>query len=475
MLKNERLKQGIIDKIALFLNNKYNKVFKDKNFSMSELKYEISKLLNGKNMKQFKFNESIKKIEKSILKTVSNNRMIKYKPVEMNKINTLLSFRNQENIQENTKKRKSTKLTSNLEEESKNQECKENKRIQSAIPKESNLKINIKQNSDEFPYPTEKVERLREREKNKWAIQANKEYEEYLKEQNKIKKDNYEKKLKQKEILEAQIKEKKEYMQKMKQEEMNFGPSFTSLKFEESKDNKEINKEVQKIRRPLSSKPCIQRRKEEIEYQRKIEEDLKRYKEEEDIKKKKLRDKYKEIQKENYENALKKRKEKLLEKKENENNDNICEYIFNKEDIKKKEEINKKQKNKDEFNKIKINQNIKHQIAINNYENQKYKKEIEQEEKKYVNEKLIQNEKKKKMLTEYKKGLDEQIREKQKIKELYCKEKINENKDNLNINNQIIEENILKKKEKYERINNYKKDLDEQIEKNKKYKINEEF
>ena len=124
MLKNERLKQGIIDKIALFLNNKYNKVFKDKNFSMSELKYEISKLLNGKNMKQFKFNESIKKIEKSILKTVSNNRMIKYKPVEMNKINTLLSFRNQENIQENTKKRKSTKLTSNLEEESKNQECK---------------------------------------------------------------------------------------------------------------------------------------------------------------------------------------------------------------------------------------------------------------------------------------------------------------------------------------------------------------
>ena len=79
------------------------------------------------------------------------------------------------------------------------------------------------------------------------------------------------------------------------------------------------------------------------------------------------------------------------------------------------------------------------------------------------------------MLTEYKKGLDEQIREKQKIKELYSKEKINENKDNLNINNQIIEENILKKKEKYERINNYKKDLDEQIEKNKKYKINEEF
>ena len=44
---------------------------------------------------------------------------------------------------------------------------------------------------------------------------------------------------------------------------------------------------------------------------------------------------------------------------------------INKEDIKKKEEINKKQKNKDEFNKIKINQNIKHQIAINNYQDKK--------------------------------------------------------------------------------------------------------
>ena len=66
------------------------------------------------------------------------------------------------------------------------------------------------------------MEKLREREKNKWAIQANKEYEEYLKEQDKIKRDNYEKKLKQRKILEEQIKERKEYEQKMKQEEKKF-------------------------------------------------------------------------------------------------------------------------------------------------------------------------------------------------------------------------------------------------------------
>jgi len=233
MSKNERLKQVNIDKIALFLSNKYNKVFKDKNFSMNELKYEISRLLVGKNMKLFNFNESIKKIEKSILKTVSNFGEIKYEPVQMDKINNLLSYNNN-TIQSNTLSNAQRKIPINnkikeyapkLEEERKNQDILKPQRIQSAIPKSNKLNLNknnAKKNSNEIPYPTEKMEKLREREKNKWAIQANKEYEEYLKEQDKIKRDNYEKKLKQRKILEEQIKERKEYEQKMKQEEKKF-------------------------------------------------------------------------------------------------------------------------------------------------------------------------------------------------------------------------------------------------------------
>ena len=112
-------------------------------------------------------------------------------------------------------------------------------------------------------------------------------------------------------------------------------------------------------------------------------------------------------------------------------------------------------------------------MAINNYENQKYKREIEQEKKKFINEELAQNEKKKKMMNEFKQGLDEQIKEKQKLKELKNKAKINENKDNLDINNQIIEENNIRNKIKYEKINNYKKELDEQVERNKKMKQND--
>ena len=492
MSKNERLKQINIDKIALFLNNKYNKIFKDKNFTMNSLKYEISRLLIGKNMKLFKFDESIKKIEKSILKKLSSYGEIKYEPVQMDKINNLLTYNNynnDDNIPSNTlfnnparipKKNTPKKFATKLEEERKNQDCIQQPRIQSALPKSNKLNLNgntnTKKNSNEIPYPTEKMEKLREREKNKWAIQINKEYEEYLKEQDKLKKDNYEKKLKQRKFLEEQIKQRKEYQQKIKLEEKNVQPSITSLKFDDEKKTiiNYMNNEKENNRRPLSSKPMIKRRNEEIEYQKKIEEDYKKYQEEENLKKKKLKDKYKEIEKENYENALKKKKEKIFEKEKEKNEKNDINIFVDKEN-KTKEIINKNQIKNEELNKNKINQNMKHQMAINNYENQKYKREIEQEQIKLINEEMLQKEKKKKMINDFKKGLDEQIKEKQKFKEKVKETKINENKDNLDINNKIIEENNLKNKIKYEKINNYKKDLDEQIERNKKLKQNDEF
>ena len=484
MSKNELMKQINIDKIALFLSNKYNKIFKDKNFTMNILKNEISRLLIGKNMKLFNFNESIKKIEKSILKRVSNYGEIKYEPIQMDKINNLLSYNNtitsQPNIISNKSgnnpiKNKLKEYAPKIQEEQKNPEHLKSQRIQSAFPKSNKLNLIInKKDLKDIPYPTEKMEKLREREKNRWAVQANKEFEEYLKEQDKLKKDNYEKKMKQRKFLEQQIKEKKEYEKKIKQEEKDIQPYFTSLKFKENNQNKGKEKLEENIRRPLSSKPLIKRRTEEIEYQKKIEEDLKKYQEQENVKKKNLRDKYKEIEKENYENALKKKKEKILEREIEKNEKNNI-NLFNKEDNRMKEIIRQKQIKIDELSKSNINQNIKHQMAINNYENQKYKREIEQEKKKYINEELVRKEKKKKIMNDFKKGLDEQIKEKEKIKKLKLMEKINENNDNLEIKNKIIEENNMRSKIKYQRINNYKKDLDEQIENNKKLKQNEQL
>ena len=58
------------------------------------------------------------------------------------------------------------------------------------------------------------------------------------------------------------------------------------------------------------------------------------------------------------------------------------------------------------------------------------------------------------------------------MREINNKGKFEENKDCLNIKNQLQEEKNIRNKEKYEKIFNYKKQLDEQIEKNKKFKQN---
>ena len=476
MTKNERLKQANVDKISVFLSKKYNKVFKDKGFTNEILKQEISKLLIGKDMKTFNFNENIKKIEKSILKKVTNYGEIKYEPVQMAKINNLLSG-NQNDIQGNIQNQKQNVVNipnnSNMMAPKSLENVKNSLNSQKQIENESNLNKNVKYTNargkaNEIPYPTEKMEKLKEREKNKWAIQANKEYENYMKEQEQLKKTNYEKKLKQREILEQQIKEKKEKDLKMKQEEKG-QPSLTSLNFEISTKNNTINKQNERIRRPASSKPLNWQKKEEMEYQKKVVEDNKKYEEEQKKKQKSLRDKYKEIEKENYENALKKR-QKIMEEKNLEKKENNDLNMFNEEANRTLQLMKIKQKNAEEINRM--NQNMKHQQAINNYEEQKYKRERELEQKKYNDEEIVKKEKKQKMISEYKKGLDEQIQEKKKRKELNDRKKIDENNDNLNINNQINEEKNLKNKQKYEKIYNYKKELDEQIEKNKKFKQN---
>ena len=486
MTKNEKLKQANIDKISLFLNKKYKKVFKDKQFTMEILKQEVSRLLLGKDMKTFNFNESIKKIEKEILKKVSNFGEIKYEPVQMAKINDLLYYKSnqlQENKQ-NTKKENiprpnNLKIKAPKSENDRVNKLNSQKRVQSALPNNQNMNLNIKNNSkgkknNEIPYPTEKMEKLKEREKNKWAIQINKEHEQYLKEQEQLKKTIYEKKLRQREILEKQIKEKKDKAQRIREEEKR-QPSLTSLNFGNNDiniNNNLINKQIEKPKRPLSSNPLISRKKEEINYQKKIEEDLKKYEEEEKIKRKALREKYKEIEKENYENALKKKQKKEYEKELEKNEKNDL-NMFNEEANRTLQLMKMKQKNAEDLNRI--NQNMKHQIAINNYEELKYKREREQEQKKINDEELLLKERKQKMINDYRKGLDEQVKEKQMLKEINNKVKFDENKDCLNIKNQLQEEQNNRNKEKYEKINNYKKELDEQIEKNKKFKQNKEL
>ena len=185
MTKNEKLKQANIDKISLFLSHKYNKVFKDKNFTIDILKQEISKLLVGKNMKTFKFNDNIRAIEKSILKKLANYGEAKYEPIQMEKINNLLSYKdnlvspkNMNNQNPPVQMDKKIKAPKSAGERIKNVN-------NIPLPQNKNMNItnnNVKKNN-EIPYPTEKMEKLKERENNKWALQTKKEHEQYIKEQ----------------------------------------------------------------------------------------------------------------------------------------------------------------------------------------------------------------------------------------------------------------------------------------------------
>ena len=90
--KNEKLKKQHVDKMLLFLNNKYSRVFKDKGLNNEKLRIEINKLLGNQNFKTFDYQVNLKKVEKSILQKVSKMGDMKYEPVQMSKINELLKF-----------------------------------------------------------------------------------------------------------------------------------------------------------------------------------------------------------------------------------------------------------------------------------------------------------------------------------------------------------------------------------------------
>ena len=490
MQKNEKMKKAIVEKISLFLNNKYRRVFQDKGFTIDMLKSEISKLVPNKNLRAFNFAENIKPIEKTILKKLTNFGQIKYEPIQMEKINDLLSPNPPPSIPKPPQKNQLPKQKQ-IPNQNQNQELKQNTNLNSAkenIPpqkqrfpsaKPSTTKTN--NNNCEIPYSTELMEKLKERENSKWAIQANQQHEAYLKEQQSIKNSIREKQLKQRQILEQQIKEKKEREQKYKEEENK--PELTSLNFEYNEEKKtNIQQNKNNIKRPLSTNTLRKNRTPfssnindniDIEYQKKMNEDLKKYNMEQINNKKLLREKYKEIEKANYEIAQQKKQKKLSERESDKKAMN--EYIDYFHQSNEKKDLPTKitqQKNEKEI--LGINQFTKHQNAINNYEEQKYKREIEEEKKKLFDEEKLRKEKKQKMIEDYRNGLAQQVMEKKKLNEMKNEVKLNENKDNNEINNRFIEERNMLNKQKHDKIINYKRELDEQIEKNKKIK-KEEF
>ena len=119
--KNEKLKKQYVDKMLLFLNNKYSRMFKDKKITNEKLRKDIEKFLGNQNFKNFDYQSNLKQLEKSILTKASKIGQIKYQPVQMSKINDLLNFdkdkylaEEQEKNNENPQKANDTNKNKNI-------------------------------------------------------------------------------------------------------------------------------------------------------------------------------------------------------------------------------------------------------------------------------------------------------------------------------------------------------------------------
>ena len=271
--KNEKLKKQYVDKMLLFLNNKYSRIFKDKKLTNEKLRKEVEKLLGNQNYKTFDYQSNLKKVEKSILSKVSKIGQIKYEPVQMSKINDLLNFDKDKYISEEAEKTndnnsKSQNTNNNLNKTNKSKEKKtikkeeaikspptvnekieskneiqennnmtdNNNNTNSQIRPQSAVLMNNKgindfrinnniisnnnfciynQNINEMNNLSEKMRKLKLKEQDEWAIKAKLDHDNYIKEQNEMKRAQYEKQMKQRELLENQIKEKKEREEKL--------------------------------------------------------------------------------------------------------------------------------------------------------------------------------------------------------------------------------------------------------------------
>ena len=416
--KLEKLRKAYTEKIVLFLSNKYTKVFKDKGYTNTMLTNDINKMLTEKEINNFDFGRDIKKYEKNVLSKVSKIQKTNYVPLEMNKINKLLPKNNNENIQNDNI------IINNKEKEIGNENEKNIILKEKIIPPQiknnifNNNNINSNENKEEVPYSTERMERLKKKENDKWAIQAKLEHEKYLKEEKEQREKILEQKKKQKEYLEQQIKEKQEREKNKRKEEQEyynknndfFGNDFNNrnkknytqnieIKNNENIDKKEIEKE-----KKIQNFKKNQLENENEKYKKQLQDELKQYQEEEKIKKQKLKEKYIQMEKEN--KALMEQKKLLMQKeKENNMNNNNTNFLH----FESNHQFNYKNNNINNGS-----ESQKYSQRIRNYEEQKLQREMEEREKKEEMEILLKKQQKEKMIMNYRKELNEQLSEKKK-------------------------------------------------------------
>ena len=108
----------------------------------------------------------------------------------------------------------------------------------------------------------------------------------------------------------------------------------------------------------------------------------------------------------------------------------------------------------------------KKQILVKEYEAKKLQREIEEKAKKEHDEEEMKKIKKQKMIEEFRNGLDQQIIAKKALNQQNKEGKKNDRAQIEKINNEINQERDNQVQNKKDKINQYKKLLDDQVQKN---------
>jgi len=389
----QKKKTQVIEKIALLMKNKFNKLFLDKGYNHSNLISDLNSIVTDKDLENFHYNTLIIRIEKTILEIVSKLESKEVKGfLDVNKINSLI------NNSEVVKNLKTVNSVHNLEPHHKESFSKIlNKKEISSKNLISSRVDNVASGRNEKMEESlkkEKVASLQEKAKDEWALIAKLNYAKYLEGEKERKSKEEEIKKLQKEILEKQIKEKEILKMREKDEINHFHKqqveNLKKIDLEMKQKDLEIKEKVKREKEMHESMISqTKKHKEEILKKEKIEDkkfldriksDLEMEEEKISNKKKEERDVYLKLIKENEEKIELKKKEK---EKEKENKQKAIEeyskHIEKLEEERKMDFINRLNKMKKQSENLDINLKKKDEL-IKKYEQSKLMREQEERE-----------------------------------------------------------------------------------------------
>jgi hypothetical protein len=154
-------KKQVIEKIALALKNKYNKLFNEKGYTILKLHEDLEKLISDNDLLNFDYNMTMIKVEKAVLEILTKlESLVSKGGIDMKRVNELI---------------KPTE--------------------QHVVPKQIDEK-------------KDKLNEIKEKENSEWALIAKHNYNKHIQDEKEKKTKEHEKKLELKKILDEQIKEK---------------------------------------------------------------------------------------------------------------------------------------------------------------------------------------------------------------------------------------------------------------------------